>query len=435
MQVGGVYNGDHNNLAPRIGVAWDVFNNAKTVVRAGYGVFYETIIGNIPGNVMLNPPYLPDFFNSFPFASWPNAFAPSGFPVLTITQQNLRTPYAQHFNIGVEHQLPGRMLLGLAYVGTTGTKLPRFVQIDQAYITKQQIDTLVPDVVTRMELIGIPAPVAEQFLNNNELYGQMPSIVRTPYFGFAQLFRAQDSVSSNYHSLQAKLDKRFSHGLSFLGAYTWSHSIDGASVFFGSGANATTIFPQNNYNLAAERGNSDFDIRQRLSVSFNYDVPALKRLPAVLGKGWEMGGILTVQTGQPCSVLTGESLSGTGLGNDRPNVAGDPNAGPHTVQQWFNTSAFVLNAPLTFGDAGRNIVVGPNYRDFDFSLMKNTAVGEKVNAQFRAEFFNIVNHPKLCPPQQYPGCSEFWHALSNAGRRTEQRRPGLGWSPADTVCA
>jgi hypothetical protein len=153
-QVGGVYNGDHNNLAPRIGVAWDVFNNAKTVLRAGYGVFYETIIGNIPGNVMLNPPYLPDFFNSFPFASWPNAFAPSGFPVLTITQQNLRTPYAQHFNIGVEHQLPGRMLLGLAYVGTTGTKLPRFVQIDQAYITQQQIDTLVPDVVTRMELIA-----------------------------------------------------------------------------------------------------------------------------------------------------------------------------------------------------------------------------------------------------------------------------------------
>jgi hypothetical protein len=331
---------------------------------------------------------------------------PSGFPVLTITQQNLRTPYAQHFNIGIEHQLPGRMLLGLAYVGTTGTKLPRFVQIDQAYIAKQQIDTLVPDVVTRMELIGIPAPVA-QFLNSNELYAQMPSIVRTPYFGFAQLFQAQDSVSSNYHSLQAKLDKCFSHGLSFLGAYTWSHSIDGASVFFGSGANATTMFPQNNYNLAAERGNSDFDIRQRLSVSFNYDVPALKRLPDVLGKGWELGGILTVQTGQPFSVLTGESLSGTGLGNARPNVVGDPNPGPHTVQQWFNTSAFVLNGPLTFGDAGRNIVVGPNYRDFDFSVMKNTAVGEKVNAQFRAEFFNIVNHPSFALPSNILAAPNF----------------------------
>ncbi|HKS73973.1 MAG TPA: TonB-dependent receptor, partial [Terriglobales bacterium] len=89
--VGGIYDGDHNNFAPRVGVAWDIFSNGKTVMRAGYGVFYETIIGNIPGNVMLNPPYLPDFFTPFPFASWPNAFAPSGFPVLTITQQNLRT--------------------------------------------------------------------------------------------------------------------------------------------------------------------------------------------------------------------------------------------------------------------------------------------------------------------------------------------------------
>ncbi len=304
--VGGVYDGDHNNFAPRIGLSWDLFGNGKTILRAGYGVFYETIIGNIPGNVMLNPPYLPDYFTPFPFAMWPNPFGPSSFPVLTITQQNLRTPYAQHFNLGFEHQLPGRMLLGIAYVGTTGTKLPRFVQIDQAYITKAQIDNLSPDVVTRMELLGIPPQVA-QSLNNNQLYGAMPSIVRTPYFGFAQLFQAQDSVSSNYNSVQAKLDKRFSHGLSFLMSYTWSHSIDGASVFFGSGANATTIFPQDNYNLNAERGRSDFDIRHRLSFSFNYEVPVWRSLPSVLGKGWELGGILTLQTGQPFSVLTGES--------------------------------------------------------------------------------------------------------------------------------
>jgi hypothetical protein len=404
--TGGVYNGDHNNFAPRVGLSWDLFGNGQTVLRAGYGVFYETIIGNIPGNVMLNPPYLPDYFTPFPLASWPNPFGPSPFPVLTITQQNLRTPYAQHFNLDVEHQLPGRMLLGLAYVGTTGTKLPRFVQIDQAFITKAQIDSLAPDVVTRMEMLGIP-PQAAQFLNDNQLYGAMPSIVRTPFFGFAQLFQAQDAVSSNYHSLQAKLDKRFSHGLSFLTAYTWSHSIDGASVFFGSGANATTIFPQDNYNLNAERGSSDFDIRHRLSFSFNYEVPVWRSLPSVLGKGWELGGILTLQTGQPFSVLTGESLSGTGLGNDRPNVVGDPNAGPHTVQQWFNTSAFALNAPLTFGNAGRNIVTGPGYRNFDFSLIKNTQLGEKVKAQFRAEFFNIVNHPAFALPSNILAAPNF----------------------------
>src|SRR5581483_1647696 len=119
-QVGGIYDGDHNNFAPRVGLAWDIFSNGKTVLRTGYGVFYETIIGNIPGNVMLNPPFLPDFFTPFPFTSWPNAFGPSGFPVLTITQQNLRTPYAQHYNVGLQNQLPGRMVLDLTYVGTTG---------------------------------------------------------------------------------------------------------------------------------------------------------------------------------------------------------------------------------------------------------------------------------------------------------------------------
>jgi hypothetical protein len=235
----------------------------------------------------------------------------------------------------------------------------------------------------------------------------MPSIVRTPYFGFAQLFQAEDAVSSNYHSLQAKLDKRFSNGLSFLASYTWSHSIDGASVFFGSGANGTTIFPQDNYNLRAERGSSDFDIRQRLSWSFTYELPVLHSVPKLLGAGWQLGGILTLQTGQPFSVLTGKGLSGTGLGNDRPDLVGDPNAGPHTVQKWFNTAAFVDNQPLTFGNAGRNIVIGPGYRDFDFSILKNMKVAEKFDAQFRAEFFNITNHPSFALPANILAAPNF----------------------------
>jgi len=403
-EVGGIYDGDHNNFAPRIGLAWDVRGNGESVVRANYRVFYETIIGNIPGNVMLNPPFLPDYFNAFP--GWPNAFAPSGFPVLTITQQHLRTPYAQHFNLGYQHQLPGRVVLDLAYVGTAGTKLPRFRQVDQAFITKQQIDQLTPNVIERMTMIGIPPPVA-QFLYDNQLWGAMPNIVRTPFFGFAQLFQAEDVVSSNYHSLQAKLDKRFSHGLSFLTSYTWSHSIDGASVFFGSGANGTTIFPQDNYNLKAEHGNSDFDIRHRLVWSVIYEVPKLPNVPKALGAGWELGGILTLQTGQPFSVLTGLANSGTGLGNDRPDLIGDPNTGPHTVPRWFNTNAFTPNAQLTFGNAGRNIVIGPGYRDFDFSILKNTKLGERVNAQFRAEFFNILNHPSFALPSNIEAAPNF----------------------------
>ena len=403
-QVDGIYNPDHNNFAPRVGLAWDLFGNGKTVIRTGYGVFYETIIGNIPGNVMLNPPYLPDYFNSAPFAQWPNAFAPSGFPVITVTNQNMPTPYAQHYNLLVQQELPSRTLLEVAYVGTSGTKLPRFRQIDQAYITQTQIDQLSPDVITRMELMGIPTPVA-QFLSTQ--INLIPSIARVPYFGYAQIFQAENTIASNYNSFQAKLDKRFSHGLSSLLAYTWSKSIDGASVFFGSGANATTIFPQDNYNLRAERGLSDFDIRHRLSWSFIYDLPAPGSLPKALGDGWQLGGILTLQSGQPFSVLTGQDNSSTGLGNDRPNLVADPNAGPHSVQQWFNTAAFVPNAPLSFGTAGRNIVTGPGYRNFDFSVMKNTRIREKVNMQFRAEFFNIVNHPAFALPANILAAPNF----------------------------
>jgi Carboxypeptidase regulatory-like domain/TonB-dependent Receptor Plug Domain/TonB dependent receptor-like, beta-barrel len=420
--VDGIYDGDHNNFAPRIGLAWDLFSNGRSVLRAGYGVFYETIIGNIPGNVMLNPPFLPDYFVPAPFTQWPNAFAPSGFPVLTVTQQKLRTPYAQHYNLIFQQELPARTLFEVGYVGTSGTKLPRFRQMNQAFITQQQIDQLTPDVRTRMEIMGIPDFVIDNFILPNGI-AAIPSVARTPFFGYAQLFQAEDSISSNYNSLQIKVDKRFSHGLSSLLAYTWSKSIDGASVFFGSGANATTIFPQDNYNLKAERGASDFDIRHRLSWSVIYQLPAAHALGA-LGTGWQLGGILALQTGQPFSVLTGQGNSGTGLGNDRPDLVADANAGPKTVQKWFNTNAFVPNAPLTFGNAGRNIVRGPGFHNFDFSVLKNTKIYENVNLQFRAEFFNILNHPNFALPANILAAPNFGSLFQTPD--AAQNNVGLG---------
>jgi hypothetical protein len=406
--VDGIYDPDHNNFAPRVGLAWDLFNNGKSVLRSGYGVFYETIIGNIPGNVMLNPPFLPDYFTPAPFTQWPNAFAPSGFPVLTVTQQRLRTPFAQHYNLALQQELPSRTLLEIAYVGTSGTKLPRFRQMNQAFIDQAQLNALNPNLATRLAIMGLPPFVIDFLINGMPgTIPFIPSVARTPFFGYAQLFQAEDTISSNYNSLQAKLDKRFSHGLSSLLSYTWSHSIDGASVFFGSGANGTTIFPQNNYDLKAERGDSDFDIRHRLSWSVTYELPALHSGPRKLVSGWQLNGILSLQTGQPFSVLTGKGNSGTGLGNDRPDVIGDPNAGPHNVQQWFNTAAFQDNAVLTFGNAGRNIVRGPGFHNFDFSILKNTQLTEKVNLQFRAEFFNVTNHPNFALPSNIAAAPNF----------------------------
>jgi hypothetical protein len=407
-QQGGLYNPDYKNFAPRLGLAWSIDKQNMTVLRVGYGIFYDTVEGQIPGNVLLNPPFLPDYYDSAPGVGWPNSFVPSGFPVITVTPANLPTPYSQSWNLDIQRQLPWHMMFEAAYVGSTGTHLPRFVQINQAYITQAQINALTPDVVTRMELMGIPPPVAMHLAGN---IASIPNIARVPYFGYAQIFQAEDVVSSYYDALELNLTARASHGLTFGIADTYGKSIDGASVFYGSGANSTTIFAQNNYDLAAEKGLSDFDIRDRFVANFVYQVPTIRNLwheaPHRLADGWQLTGILTVQTGQPFSVLTGANQSSTGLGDDRPDVVGNPNSGPQTVAQWFNTSAFMLNAPLTFGDAGRNIVTGPGFSNFDFAIIKDTAITERVNLQFRAESFNLLNHPNFALPRNVMSAPNF----------------------------
>ncbi len=397
-QQGGLYNPDYKNFAPRLGLAWSIDKQNTTVLRVGYGIFYDTVLGQIPGNVLLNPPFLPDYFDQNP--GFPNSFAPAGFPVITVTPANMPTPYSQSWNVDIQRQLPWQMVFEAAYVGSTGTHLPRFVQIDQAYITQAQINTLTPDVVTRMELMGIPPPVA-LFLSMN--IADIPPIARGPYFGYAKIFQAEDVTSSSYNGLELKLSSHSYHGLTFGIADTYAKSLDGASVFYGSGANSSTIFAQDNYNLENEKGLSDFDIRNRFVANFVYAIPTWRNwwhsAPHRLADGWTTTGILTFQTGQPFSVLTGANQSSTGDGDDRPDLVGNPNSGPKTVADWFNTSAFVLNQPLTFGDAGRNIVTGPGFRNYDMAILKDTHITESVNLQFRAEFFNLFNHPNFAIPR------------------------------------
>ncbi|HEV2387873.1 MAG TPA: carboxypeptidase regulatory-like domain-containing protein [Candidatus Acidoferrales bacterium] len=424
-QLGTIYQPDYKSVAPRLGFAWALGPRQQSVVRAAYGIFYDTILGNIPSNIMLNPPYLPGFFVTPPFIQWPQSFAPSGFPVLTFPDRHYPSPYSQDWNLNVQHELPAQILFQIGYVGSKGTHLARFVQVDQAFNTPQQIAALTPDVVTRMELMGIPPPAAK-FLSQH--IALIPSVARTPFFGYAQLFQAQNSINSIYHGLETSLKKTARNGSTFLLSYTFSKSIDGASVFFGSGANGTTIFPQNNYNLAAERGRSDFDVRHRFVLSYIYQVPTLRglmpRLAHPLADGWAAAGIVTLQSGQPFSVLTGANRSSTGLGTDRPDLVGDPNAGPHTVDRWFNTSAFVLNAPLAFGNAGRNIATGPGFRNVDFSVIKDTRLTERARLEFRAEFFNIFNHPNFGLPNSVMSSPTFGSLFQTAD--VAQNNVGLG---------
>jgi hypothetical protein len=225
---------------------------------------------------------------------------------------------------------------------------------------------------------------------------------------------ASASASSNYNSGQVSVEKRFSKGLSFLAAYTYSKSIDDASSW-----GETAI---NSRDFGAERGLSDFDTRNRFVFSYTYDVPFGRGrtfgstssgwVNEIFGQ-WQSNGIFTVQSGNPVDVTTGlYSLTGT-ESNTRPDLISNPNDFPHDPSMWFNTAAFSDNFVGRFGNAGRNVVIGPGTQDFDFALLKNFPIfAESRYLQFRAEVFNIFNHPNFDNPVADEASPDFGKILS-----------------------
>ncbi|HKE57845.1 MAG TPA: carboxypeptidase-like regulatory domain-containing protein [Pyrinomonadaceae bacterium] len=386
---------DKNNFAPRVGFAWTVGSDQATVIRGGYGVYYdqsplapaEALYFNSPffdNNIFFSLPGLPlTLDNPFP------SFFPFPLPDSALAiQRDLRTGYMQHWNFNVQRQIGSKSVLEVAYVGSKGTKL----------LTARDINQPQPSVLPP----GLP-------------------VVPRPNPRFDDINLLESRANSNYNALQARFEQRLTRGLSALISYTWSKSIDDASNFFTSAGDPN--FPQNSYDVGAERGRSNFDVPHRLSASYSYLLPfgkgrkylADSGFLTTLLTGWETFGIVTLQSGRPFTVAllseidnsgTGRSILGFGA-NDRPNVAGSPDLSNRSPERWFNTAAFVFPAPGTFGDAGRNIVNGPDYQNVNASLVKNTALTERVNLQFRAEFFNLFNHPNLNLPDNFLGSPTF----------------------------
>ena len=400
----GGYDSDKNNFAPRVGLAWTIGSEGNTVIRTGYGVYYDTS-PLAPGEALyFNNPYF-NFNLFFPLPGLPitlsNPF-PTFFPFplpdsAQAIQRDLRTPYMQHWNLNVQQQLGRNRVLEVGYVGSAGTKL-----LSARDLNQPQPSALPPG------LPFVPRPVPQ----------------------FDEINTIESRASSNYHSLQARLQQRLSAGLAMLASYTWSKSIDDASNFFPSAGDPN--YPQNSYDLAAERGRSNFDVAHRLSVSYVYDLPFGKGQRYVsddggwskILTGWQTSGIVTLQTGRPFTVAllrefdnSGTGISALGFGaNDRPNIAGDPTLGQPSPERWFNTDAFVFPPLGTFGNAGRNILDGPGYHNVNASLVKNTALSETLNLQFRAEFFNLFNHPNFNLPDNFLGSPSF-------GQITSAREP------------
>ena len=392
------FDADKNNFAPRVGFAWTLGEDEKTVLRGGYGIYYdqsplapaEALYFNSPffdNNIFFPLPGLPLTLND-PFPS----FFPFPLPDSALAiQRDLRTGYMQHWNFNVERQFGRESVLEVAYVGSKGTKL----------LTARDINQPQPSVLPP----GLP-------------------FVPRPDPRFDDIDLLESRANSNYNALQVRFQQRLTRGFSALASYTWSKSIDDASNFFSSAGDPN--FPQNSFNVAAERGRSNFDVAHRLNVSYSYAFP-FRSNDGVLGtllNGWETFGIVTLQTGRPFTVAllseidnsgTGRSILGFGA-NDRPNLVGNPELSNPGTLQWFNTAAFAFPAPGTFGNAGRNILEGPGFQNVNASLLKNTRITERVNLQFRAEAFNLFNHPNFNLPDNFLGSPTF-------GRITSARDP------------
>jgi hypothetical protein len=453
-QVSAPYNGDHNNFAPRLGFAWDIFGAGKTILRGGGGVMYELFpfnafigyfgvdnaatpgISVIPtgaqgvvpggGSIVAGTVDLPasqmNYTGTGPVFSTtglncdPNT---GGTPCSILgVNRNLRTPYVTSWNLNVQQVINGTTTLQIGYVGNHGTKLLSVYDINQVN-PQSPAEANPPIGCGHCEQAGRPYNTQFPFL--------------------AVINQLGNGYESNYDGLQVNLTQKTRSGFSYVLGYTWSHTLDQSS------ANRDPQ-PQNSLNPASEYGNSDMDIRHRFTFTATYAIPGKKTRSQLLN-GWQVNSILTLQTGQPWGaidgIVNGSDVSETGELSDRwdffgnpsdfsvtstpiPYFAGSGNANAPTSNSTCNEKAQAVdggavggptsaslaslgcfakgNAIMippaygTFGTMGRNIFRGPGFHEWDMSLVKDFKFGERITAQFRGEMFNVLNHPNLANP-------------------------------------
>jgi len=375
------YKTDPNNLAPRVGAAYDVAGDGKTVIRAGGGVFYIPIIGN-KGH---------SYKRAFPFVIRNNVFSSTDprtpnvslsdpFPAELITagitaagvNPDFTNGYMIQDNLNIQREIGKSMVVEVGYAGSKGSSLPRTRNVNQARLG--------------------PGTIASR-----RLYPQ-----------FGNIGWLEDSAHSNYHSFQIRFDRRLVNGFSLLTSYTWSKSIDDNS---GSGGLGESGSPQDNSNLRLERGPSVFDRTHRATIAYIWELPVGRNasglVRALLG-GWQTNGIYQFSTGQPFTPALTADNSLTGNTQDRPNLIGDAKLDNPSPSQWINRAAFAIPPLGTFGNAGRNGLRGDRLNNLDVAVFKSFPRGDNANFfQFRAEIFNVPNHPQFLLPNRFADSPSF----------------------------
>jgi outer membrane receptor protein involved in Fe transport len=408
----GLIPADKKAFAPRFGVAWDPTGNGKLLITSAYGIFYEPYYTGQGGPLQAPisaPPFLgtpqvslPDFAD--PFNGNPPAPGTFSKPLTNLTlAPALRLPYAQDWNLNLQQAFGSNFLFEIGYVGTKGTRLPRFIEANPAVFVPGYVDG---------QPISNSSNADQRRLYSGCTLASSPSSCQ-----FSSTGEIAGIANSSYNALETSLRKQFSHGLSFLLSYTWSKVIDDVSSFNITGSEAKPVagendLAQNSFNLAAERGPSLFDARNRFVASYLWDLPFWNHpqnwYQSVLG-AWQLNGIATLMSGTPFTVFDSNDVAAqgsapeiTGFSAQRPNLVGNPNNGPRKVNAWLNASAYqrldnVINAGQ-FGTEGRNVNVGPGYADWDFGALKNFKVTESMQIQFRAELFDILNRTNFHLP-------------------------------------
>ncbi|HEX4165071.1 MAG TPA: carboxypeptidase-like regulatory domain-containing protein [Bryobacteraceae bacterium] len=382
----GTANTDWNTWGPRLGFAYDLTGKSNTILRGGFGAFYERVEGNFIFSAINNPPFVQQASIYNGNVNNPSGGQAQSFPS-TINNSHyldMKVPRVLNWSLGIQRKFGSNTLLDVAYVGSSAANLSYQQDTNQLPLGTLQ---------------------ANPGVNVNAL---------RPYLGYADIYQYNTGANFTYHSLQVQLKKQMAGGGLLQVAYTWSRALTDANGF--------NYQPENSYNLRGDWGPSSYNRNQIFVVSYVYPLPFWRDQQQWYKKafgGWQISGVTTVESGLPLNVVTQGDTAGIGItGSERPNVVGNPFAGTGGTQ-FLNPAAFATPAAATFGNLGAYAISGPGIFNWDASLQKTfPAFRDRIKTNFRAEFYNFPNHLSYFSVNTTYGASSFGQVTGATDPRT-----------------